>query len=244
MAPDRSARIAANLAAIRARLTTAASRAGRDASEIRLIAVSKTFGPEAVRAAAAAGQRDFGENKVQEALQKIESTRDLDLRWHLIGHLQSNKVKKAPAFAYIHALDRVELLEKLERAVSEQHAAPELLVQVDLAGEPTKHGARAEELDAIFEAADRSTIRVIGLMLLPPWLEDPEAVRPWFRQLAELREALKARGVPAEMLRELSMGMSHDFEVAIEEGATMVRVGTAIFGERPPPSGRAGLQSV
>ncbi|MGH9159397.1 MAG: YggS family pyridoxal phosphate-dependent enzyme, partial [Vicinamibacteraceae bacterium] len=202
---------------------------------VRLIAVSKTFAPEDVRAAAAAGQRDFGENKVQEALEKIDGTRDLDLRWHLIGHLQSNKVKKAPAFAYIHVVDRVELLEKLERAASEQQAAPELLVQVDLAGEPTKHGARVEELDAIFEAATRTTIRVVGLMLLPPWLEDPEVVRPWFRKLAELRETLRARGVPAEMLRELSMGMSHDFEVAIEEGATMVRVGTAIFGKRPPP---------
>ncbi|MPZ16830.1 MAG: YggS family pyridoxal phosphate-dependent enzyme [Luteitalea sp.] len=227
--------MSANLAAVRARLATAASRAGRDAGAIRLIAVSKTFAAEDVRAAAAAGQRDFGENKVQEALQKIDRTRDLDLRWHLIGHLQSNKAKNAPAFAYIHVLDRIELLEKVERAASGREAAPELLVQVDLAGEPTKHGARLEELDAIFEAADRSTSRVVGLMLLPPWLEDPEAVRPWFRKLAELRETLRARGVPAEMLRELSMGMSHDFEVAIEEGATMVRVGTAIFGKRPPP---------
>ncbi|MPY89587.1 MAG: YggS family pyridoxal phosphate-dependent enzyme [Luteitalea sp.] len=233
-ASEREARIAANLAAVRARLETAARRAGRDPGAIRLVAVSKTFGPDDIRAAVAAGQRDFGENKVQEALEKIDKTRDLDLRWHLIGHLQSNKAKKGARFAYIHVLDRVELLERLERAITEQDTAPELLVQVDLAHEPTKHGARVEALDAIFEAVARcSAVRIIGLMLLPPWLEDPEAVRPWFRRLAQLRDTLLARGVPSAMLRELSMGMSHDFEVAIEEGATMVRVGSAIFGKRP-----------
>lgn len=226
--------IATRLASIRERIARAAERSGRAADQVRLIAVSKTFPPDAVRAAYEAGQMDFGENKVQEGLQKIEQTRDLPLTWHLIGHLQSNKAKKAATtFPVIHAVDSPELLRLLDRAAAAAGAKPRLLVQVDLAGETTKHGARPDEVRAIFdEAAGCTAVTLEGLMLLPPFAENPEDVRPWFRQLRELAATLVADGVPATMVRELSMGMSHDFEVAIEEGATMVRVGTAIFGER------------
>ena len=216
-------------------MARAARRAGRRPDEVRLIAVSKTYPAGDVRAAAAAGQIDFGENRVQEALAKIGETADLPLRWHLIGHLQSNKARRAAAsFACIHSIDGVDLLEAVDRAAADAGRSPEVLVQVDLAGEPTKHGAA---LDAVRDLVDRArrarAVRLAGLMLLPPFLEDPEAVRPYFRQLRELRDQLCDGGVPAVLLRELSMGMSHDFEVAVEEGATMVRVGTAIFGPRP-----------
>lgn len=218
-----------NLEAVRARIERAARAAGRDPSAIRLVAVSKTFGLDRVLAAAAAGQADFGENRVQEALQKIEVSTERTIRWHLIGHLQSNKARKAAAaFAVIHSVDSVELVRRLDEAAADQGTRPEILVQVDLAGEATKHGAAPDEAKRVVEAAIGSrALRLTGLMLLPPWLEDPEQVRPWFARLRQFRDAL---AVPA--LRELSMGMSHDFEVAIEEGSTMVRVGTAIFGRR------------
>lgn len=226
--------IAARLTAVRGRVARAAERAGRRPEDVRLIAVSKTFPADAVRAAFEAGQVDFGENKVQEGLQKIEQTQDLSIRWHLIGHLQSNKAKKAAAsFPFVHAVDSPELLHTLDRAAAAAGTTPRMLVQVDLAGEPTKHGARPEELRPIFDAAARCTaVTIEGLMVLPPFVDDPEASRAWFRRLTSLASSLIAQGVPAPMVRELSMGMSHDFEVAIEEGATMVRVGTAIFGER------------
>jgi PLP dependent protein len=231
-------RIPANLAAVRARLSDAARAAGRDPSTVRLVAVSKTFPADAIRAAAAAGQTDFGENRVQEALQKIRATADLQIRWHLVGHLQSNKARKATAFHCLHSIGGVDLLERVEAAAIESGTTPELLVQVDLAGEATKHGASETELPDLFAAAGRlRAARVVGLMLLPPYSEDPEGARPWFRRLRELRDRLQSGGVPGERLRELSMGMSHDFEVAVAEGATIVRVGTAIFGERTPVTG-------
>jgi pyridoxal phosphate enzyme (YggS family) len=201
---------------------------------VTLVAVSKTFGADAVRDAHAAGQRDFGENKVQEGLQKIARTADIDLRWHLIGHLQTNKAKKAARpFAWIHSLDSVDLLQRLDRAAADEGASPEVLVQVDLAGESTKFGAPAAEARRIADAAAAAkAVRLAGLMLMPPWNEDPEQTRPWFVRLRELRDRWVADGFPADRLRHLSMGMSHDFEAAIEEGATIVRVGTAIFGKR------------
>lgn len=222
------------LDAVRDRIALAARRSGRRPEEVRLVAVSKTYPAADVRAAAAAGQIDFGENRVQEALGKIQETADLPLRWHLIGHLQSNKAKKAAAgFAWIHSIDSAELLEAVDRAAADAGRAPEILVQVDLAGEPTKHGAALDAVGGLVErAAGARAVRLAGLMLLPPYLEDPEAVRPYFRAVRELRDQLCRGGVPAGCLRELSMGMSHDFEVAVEEGATMVRVGTAIFGAR------------
>ena len=226
--------IVGNLAAIRERIAAAAVAAGRPPDDIRLLAVSKTFSADHVRAAHAAGQRDFGENKVQEALQKIGETADLDIRWHLIGHLQSNKVKKAaPAFAAIHSVDSVDLLQRIDAAAADAGASPELFIQVDLAGEATKFGAREDEVPGIARAAmDCRAARLRGLMLLPPWFDDPEQARPYFRRLRELRHRLVEEGIDGSTLRELSMGMSHDFEVAIQEGATLVRVGTAIFGKR------------
>jgi pyridoxal phosphate enzyme (YggS family) len=226
--------IAANLAAIRERIAAAAAAAGRDPSSVRLLAVSKTFSADHVRAAYAEGQRDFGENKVQEALQKIEATADLSIRWHLIGHLQSNKAKKAAAaFAAIHAIDSVDLVRRIDAAAAEQGARPEIFIQVDLAGETTKFGAPEADVPEIARAAADCRAAVLkGLMLLPPWFDDPEQARPYFRRLRLLRERLIEDGIDATHMGELSMGMSHDFEVAIQEGATLVRVGTAIFGKR------------
>ena len=231
--------VAANLTTVRGRLEQAARAAGRDPATIRLVAVSKTFPADAVRAAADCGQLDFGENRVQEGLQKIRATADQPLRWHLIGHLQSNKAKKAvESFALIHSIDGVDLLRKVDDAAVALERTPEVLVQVDMAGEATKFGAPEDSLAGIFEAAESLRgARLVGLMLLPPFAENVEEARPWFRRLRELRDRLAAQGVPAARLRELSMGMSHDFTVAIEEGATMVRIGTAIFGERPQAGG-------
>jgi hypothetical protein len=228
------AAVRARLADVRERIARAADRAGRDPSQVRLIAISKTFGPDAVRAAAQAGQVDFGENKLQEAQQKRRDTTDLPLRWHLVGHLQSNKARKAAAeFDVIHSIDSAALLRKVDEAAAETGRRIQLLVQVDLAREPTKHGAREDDLAAIFEAARLATrASVTGLMLLPPAVDNAAEARPWFRRLREVREKLASSGVSASMLTELSMGMSHDYETAVEEGATFVRVGTAIFGRR------------
>ena len=219
---------------VRARIAAAARLAGRDPASVRLIAVSKTVPLPLIREAWAAGQRDFGENRVQEGLQKISETADLEIRWHLLGHLQTNKARKAgPAFAMIHGIDTVELIEKLDTIADESGRAPELLIQVDLAGEATKHGASPDEVPRLLDAAALCrAARVVGLMTLPPIPESPEDARPYFRRLRELRDGWLDSGVPAAMLRELSMGMSGDFEVAVQEGATMVRVGTAIFGSR------------
>ena|SRR5689334_14750003 len=227
--------IAANLAAVRARIAQAAVASHRPPDAVRLVAVSKTFGLDEIRAAIAAGQRDFGENRVQEALPKIEALgADPTLRWHLIGHLQSNKAKKAARpFDSIHSIDSVDLLHLVDEAARENRRSPELLVQVDLAGEETKFGAPVPVAREILQAATSLTAaRIVGLMLMPPFFDDPEQARPFFRRLRELRDDLLRAGTPPPMLRELSMGMSHDFEIAIAEGATIVRVGTAIFGSR------------
>jgi pyridoxal phosphate enzyme (YggS family) len=231
--PDPAA-LRARVAEVRNRIQRAAARAGRDPSHVRLVAVSKTVSAEDVRIVAETGQLDFGENKVQEAEAKRLQTSDLPLRWHLVGHLQSNKARKAAVeFDVIHSVHDPVLVRKLDAAAKESGRRVELLVQVDLAREPTKHGAREDELEVIFEAGKVSRAATLsGLMLLPPWTADPEGSRPWFRQLRAVRDRLLAHGVAPSMLRELSMGMSHDFEVAIEEGATFVRIGTAIFGSR------------
>jgi pyridoxal phosphate enzyme (YggS family) len=228
----------ARLADVRDRIARAAARAGRDPSHIRLLAVSKTFGVDAVRAAAAEGQIDFGENRVQEAQIKREETRDLNIVWHLIGHLQANKARKAAAeFDVIHSVDSPDLVRKLDAAASQAGRHVTLLAQADLAGEATKHGARDDELLPIFEAAAGCTsVRMSGLMIIPPAVDKPEDARPWFCKLRDVRDRLLARGVNPSELTELSMGMSHDYEIAIEEGATIVRVGTAIFGGRTRPA--------
>ena len=171
---------------------------------------------------------------MQEALQKIALSTDTRLRWHLVGHLQSNKARKAAGVVhYLHAIDSVDLLRKVDQAAVAAGRAIDVMVQVDLALEDTKYGAPEADVPGIFAAAAGCTAaRMAGLMLLPPLTENPEEARPWFVRLRGVRDRLRDAGVPGEQLRELSMGMSHDFEVAIEEGATMVRVGTAIFGER------------
>lgn len=226
--------IRSRLAEVRQRIGSAALSSGRDASSVRLIAVSKTFPVGSIREAFEAGQLDFGENRVQEALQKRAASADLSIRWHLLGHLQANKARKAgPAFTTIQSVDSVEVLLKLDATANESGRTPELLIQVDLAGEASKFGVRPSEVPRLFEAASACHVaRVVGLMTLPPTPEVPEDARPWFRRLRELRHEWLSMGVPASMLRELSMGMSGDFDVAVQEGATMVRVGTAIFGRR------------
>jgi hypothetical protein len=226
--------IPGRLAEVRNRIADAAGRAGRSPESVRLIAVSKTHPIDAIRAAADAGQQDFGENKVQEALQKIAQSTDTRLRWHLIGHLQSNKAKKAAAAVHaVHAIDSADLLRRVDQSAEAAGRTLDALVQVDLALEDTKHGAPVDAVAGIFAAAGEcQSVALVGLMLLPPLAENPEDARPWFARLRALRDELAAGGVPPARLRELSMGMSHDYAVAIEEGATMVRVGTAIFGTR------------
>jgi pyridoxal phosphate enzyme (YggS family) len=226
--------IASRLQRVRRRIDAAAQRADRSPSSITLVAVSKTFGPDAVRAAAVAVQRVFGENRVQEAVAKIDALGDLDVDWHVIGHLQPNKARKAISVcAWIESVDRLELLHKLDAAAAELGVRRSILLQVDLAHEATKHGAAESDLRTLVDAALAGrALDLRGLMLVPPIPAEAEDSRPWFRQLRDLRDRLVAGGVPADRLAELSMGMSHDFEVAIEEGATMVRVGSAIFGTR------------
>lgn len=219
---------------VRERIQAAAERAGRKPDEIKLIAISKTHGAAIVREALAAGVTDLGENRVQEAESKINEIGRGAACWHLVGHLQTNKARRAvDLFDVVHSVDSPALVEKLERLCveTERHELP-VLVQVDLAGEQTKSGVDSASLPTLLDAfisCDR--VRLVGLMTLPPFFEDPECTRPFFKALRDLRDELKTQG-HFRGPGELSMGMSHDFEVAIEEGATMVRVGTAIFGER------------
>jgi pyridoxal phosphate enzyme (YggS family) len=223
------------MTAVIRRITECAIGADRRPEDIRLIAVSKTHPVETVRAAITAGATDLGENRVQEAEPKIEAIGAESVRWHLIGPLQANKARRAAKlFDVIHTVDSVELAERLERICREEGRAElPVLIQVSLANETTKSGVAVEQLDQLSDAVRRcERLRLIGLMTLPPFEEDPEKTRPYFRRLRELRDRLAAAGAFGDSAGELSMGMSHDFEVAIEEGATMVRVGTAIFGER------------
>ncbi|MCG6922919.1 MAG: YggS family pyridoxal phosphate-dependent enzyme [Acidobacteria bacterium] len=223
------------VAAVRQRIARAAERASRLPEEVTLVAVSKTWPAEAVRAAFAAGVRHFGENRVQEADAKIEGLTELrasGLRWHLVGHLQSNKARKAAAlFDVIQSVHSVELAGRLARAGADLGRTLRVLVQVDLAGEAGKSGLAESAVEgALRRMRDLDGLRVEGLMVLPPYLDDPEEVRPYFARLRGLRDRVAAAGLLDGT--ELSMGMSHDFETAVEEGATIVRVGTAIFGER------------
>ena len=225
-----------NLAAVRARIADAAGRAGRDPADIKLVAVSKTHPVPVLLDAIAAGASVLGENKVQEAEAKIAEIGRNAAEWHLIGHLQSNKARKAvQLFDVIHSVDSLELAQRLERICFEEGRGElSVFVHVDLAGEATKSGidvAGLPELVGYLTNCER--LRFDGLMILPPYFDDPEATRPYFGQLCGIRDKLALDGSFAGGGRgELSMGMSHDFEVAIEEGSTVVRVGTAIFGER------------
>ena len=227
--------LAERLSQVRARMEAAVLRVGRQLEQVTLVAVSKTHPPEMVREAATAGIINFGENKVQEAEEKIPQVGHDSIRWHLIGHLQSNKTRKAiELFDVIHSLDSVTLARKLDRACEKAGRAQlPVLVQIDLGREATKSGVTEDELPQLIETLAQSRrLRLQGLMTLPPFYDNPEEVRPFFRRLRELRDELRTLGAFGDGPGELSMGMTHDFEIAIEEGATIVRVGTAIFGER------------
>jgi pyridoxal phosphate enzyme (YggS family) len=218
------------LTIVQARVGAAAYKAGRDASSIRLVLASKTQPSASIRAAANAGARDFGENYVQEAIAKRTELSDLsDIRWHLIGHLQTNKVKvAASAFALIHSVDSVRLAAALARAQPSPRV--HALIEVNLGGEASKTGVAPDGVAAILDAA-RDKLEIDGLMTIPPPAASAEAARPYFARLRELRDRLATQSGYA--LSELSMGMTDDFEVAVEEGATIVRIGRAVFGERP-----------
>ncbi|MBK9214925.1 MAG: YggS family pyridoxal phosphate-dependent enzyme [Chloracidobacterium sp.] len=217
-----------NIASVGARIEQACKRSGRDPSAVKLVAVSKTHSADVIREALAAGLTLFGENKVQEAESKIGELGRDNIEWHLIGHLQSNKARRAvQLFDVIQSLDSLELAERLERICGEEgRASLPVFVQVDLAGETTKSGVAENELPRLIDfVRNCKHLSLNGLMLLPPYTDDVEATRPYFSRLREIRNQLVPDG-------DLSMGMSHDFEVAIEEGATIIRVGTAIFGRR------------
>jgi len=229
--------IVENVARVRERITSAAGRAGRGPKEITLMGVSKTFPVERIREAYAAGLRMFGENRVQEFADKAGSLHDLaDVEWHLIGHLQSNKAAKATElFGAVDSVDSVRLAEKLNGAAEKAGKTLPILIEINVGGEDAKSGVApaSEELEQVLLAAPRwGNLRVRGLMTVPPYSENPEDAQPFFRQLREICNRIASRHLPAVGVDVLSMGMSHDFEVAIEEGSTCVRVGTAIFGER------------
>ena len=228
------ANIRENIARVEDRIAAACRRCGRRREEVRLVAVSKTQPAESVRAAFEAGLRDFGENRVQEGKSKRLALADLGATWHLVGHLQSNKARTArELFHWVHSIDSLRLAEKLAQAAAPRDARLPVLIEVNLGEETSKAGVRAAEVAALAEQiAPLGTLELRGLMVVPPYFQNPEEVRPYFRQLRALAREVEARNLPNVSMRELSMGMSHDFEVAIEEGATIVRVGTAIFGER------------
>lgn len=229
--------LAARLTGVRAQLAAAAQRCGRAADEVTLIAISKTHPASSVKRLIELGASDIGENRVQEAEEKIADIGREKVRWHLVGHLQANKARRAVnLFDVIHSLDSEDLGRRLDRLCAEEgRESLSVLIQVDLGHEETKSGTDESELTHLVEALRPLTrLRLIGLMTLPPYFENPEQSRPYFRRLRELRDEIAGRGGFGDRLGELSMGMTHDFEVAIEEGATMVRIGTAIFGERLP----------
>ncbi len=219
-----------NLLRVRERIDKAARKAGRDPEEIHLVAVSKTVEPARIKEAIEAGVSILGENYVQEAQKKIEVI-GKGVSWHFIGHLQSNKAKYAvKLFDMIHSLDSPSLAEELNRRAEKEGRTMEVMIEVNLSGEITKFGTEEEKaIDLAKRLLSLKNLSLVGLMTMPPYFEDPELSRPYYIQLRGLKERMAKEGIP---LKELSMGMSNDFEVAIEEGATYVRVGTAIFGER------------
>jgi pyridoxal phosphate enzyme (YggS family) len=231
----RSSRLSVAIERARQRISAAALRSKRRIEDITLVAVTKTHPAAAVREAIAAGLTEFGENRVQEAELKIPEVGRAAARWHLIGHLQSNKARRAvELFDMIHSLDSVDLARRLDRLCGEvdREELP-VLIQVDLGHEATKTGVEEKDLRKVVGAVrECNRLRLIGLMTLPPFFDTAEKARPYFKRLRELRDELQTREVFGERRGDLSMGMTHDFEIAIEEGATIIRVGTAIFGER------------
>ncbi|MCE5243810.1 MAG: YggS family pyridoxal phosphate-dependent enzyme [Desulfobacteraceae bacterium] len=228
--------IAENLGIIRARIDDACRRVGRDPSEVRLVGVTKTVPASRIREGVQAGIAILGENYIQEARTKVEALGDLEVSWHFIGHLQSNKAKIAVECCdMVHTVDRESLALELDRQAKRAGRVVPVLIQVNVGDEATKSGTSPEALPGLFRVVSGlEGLAVRGLMALPPYEEDPESARPYFRMLRELLEGLKRDAPKPGDLRELSMGMSHDFEVAVEEGATLVRIGTALFGERAP----------
>ena len=229
--------IAANIALIEQRIAIAAGRSGRNVGDIALMAVTKTQPAERIREAYDAGHRLFGENRVQDFAAKAGALRDLqNAEWHMIGHLQTNKAAKtAELFRAVDSVDSLKLAEKLDAAARQFGRSLDVLIEINVGGEAAKSGVAPDvsALEELLLAAPRLEALVFrGLMTVPPFTDDPEGARPYFRKLRELRAAIAARKLPAVAMSQLSMGMSHDFEVAIEEGSTCVRVGTAIFGER------------
>jgi pyridoxal phosphate enzyme (YggS family) len=230
--------IAENLARVRERIAAAARRAGRQPEDVALMAVTKTFPPAVIQQAYDAGQRLFGENRVQEFAEKSTAlSRLADAEFHLIGHLQSNKAAKAAQlFSAIDSLDSLGLAEKLNLAAAKSGKRLPVLIEINVGGEEAKSGVSpgSAALDEILGAASRlDHLEIRGLMCIPPFTEDLAGARPYFRVLRQLRDQIAARKLPAVAADVLSMGMTHDFEIAIEEGSTCVRLGTAIFGERP-----------
>jgi hypothetical protein len=225
--------VAKALAAVQQRIEDACGRGGRDAGEVTLVGVSKLQPVEKLRAAADAGLRVFGETRVQEALAKSAEL-EVSLDWHLIGPLQSNKVKPASRlFSTIHSVDRLKIARLLDKDAGRLGRPIAGFIEVNLGAEPSKHGFLLDGIaEEVRPLADFESLRIVGLMAVPPWEDDPEQARAWFRRLRELRDELRARPEWDGRLPWLSMGMSHDFEIAVEEGATHVRVGTALFGER------------
>jgi PLP dependent protein len=227
-----------NIADLQAKLEQSAKRARRNSAEITLMAVTKTHPPERIREAYNVGLRLFGENRVQEFSAKAPFLSDLPgAEWHMIGHLQSNKsAKAAELFTAIDSVDSLKLAEKLNTAAQSLNKVLEVLIEVNVGGEAAKSGVAPDssELENLLTAAPRlEALKFRGLMTVPPHTEDPEGARPYFREFRTLRDQIAARNLPAISMEILSMGMSHDFEVAIEEGSTCIRIGTAIFGERP-----------
>lgn len=230
--------IGARIASARARIASACARAGRSPDEVTLVAVSKTVPAARLREAVAAGQRIFGESRIQEAgpkISEISETESVPLVWHLIGHLQSNKARRAvEMFDMIESVDSLALAERLDRIAGEMGRRLPVLLEVNLGGEGSKSGFAPEEaLPAIERVGRLEHLDLRGLMSVPPYLEEAEETRPFFRRLREMRDEARRSGVAGEGFVELSIGMSHDFEIAIEEGATLVRIGTALFGQRP-----------
>jgi pyridoxal phosphate enzyme (YggS family) len=227
--------LAVRLADVRARIAAATQRSRRQPDEVRLIAISKTHPAAVIKQAIEFGAVELGENRVQEAEGKIAEIGREKVRWHLVGHLQANKARRAVSlFDVIHSLDTVDLARRLDRlCIEDGRDNLPVLIQVDLGHEETKSGVDESELTHLVESlGPLKRLKLIGLMTLPPFFDDPEQSRPFFRRLRGLRDELNRRGAFGDRTGELSMGMTHDFEVAIEEGATMVRVGTAIFGAR------------
>ena len=229
--------LGARLTAVRERIAAAAIASGRGADEVKLIAISKTHPASVIRTLIELGATDLGENRVQEAEGKIAEIGSEHVRWHLVGHLQANKARRAiNLFEVIHSLDSLDLARRLDRLCGEEGRAKlPVLIQVDLGHEETKSGVDESELTHMVDGLQSlNHLELIGLMTLPPFFADTEQSRPFFRRLRELRDELRSRGAFGTRKGELSMGMTHDFEIAIHEGATMVRIGTAIFGERSP----------